>query len=415
MVAKITTGNNLYGALLYNCRKVDEGQAKVLEANLLPIPEDGKLNVPACKAIFDAWLPAPGSIPTANPVIHISLNPHPDDPLADEQLAVIGREYMERLGYGGQPYLIFKHEDIERQHIHLVSVRVDSEGKLIKDSFERRRSKEITEQLEREYSLHPAEGQKQTEAWRLSPVDASQGNLKRQIAAVVKPLTSTWHFQTMGEYRALLSLYNTGVEEVKGEVHGKPYRGLLYSALDGEGNPTGTPLKSSLFGRTVGYDALEKRMAQAAGRVQIAKETTRIKVAEAIRTARTESEFRVSLREKGIDVVFRRNQEGRLYGSTFIDPANRCVINGSRLGKEFSANRLSEHFDGTRPDATAPEASPITAVPPVGECLTTVNSASEAACRLFAIFAPETAGYDENNRPERKTRKKKKRRYGRQM
>jgi hypothetical protein len=419
MVAKITTGSKLYGALLYNIRKVEEGQGKVLEANFIPIPEDGKFSVPACKEVFDAWLPAPDSIPTAKPLIHISLNPHPEDKLTDEQLAAIGQEYMERLGYGGQPYMIFKHEDIERQHIHIVSIRVDSEGKLIKDSFEHRRSKEITGQLEREYNLHPAEGQKPAEAWRLSPVDISRGNLKRQIASALKPLAGMYHFQTMGEYRALLSLCNVCIEEVKGETHGKPYRGLLYSALDREGNKMGTPLKASLFGNAAGYEALEKQMAQAAGKVKMAKETTRMAVAQAMKDALTESEFRASLQAKDIDLVLRRNDEGRLYGVTFIDHTSRCVINGSRLGKAFSANALNERFGGEQMEGTAPGDSHSPSAPSVstpGEhLLTLMDSLGEAACSLPAVLSPGISGDDEDRRLPRKPLKKKKRRYGRQV
>jgi len=143
MIAKINTGNSLYGALAYNQEKVDEGLGKILATNLVCEPMDGCFSVPDCAADFARWLPSSEHLPTKKPVIHISLNPHPDDKLADNQLADIGREYMERLGYGGQPYLIFKHEDIGRDHIHIVSLRVDCEGKLIKDSFEHKRSKEI--------------------------------------------------------------------------------------------------------------------------------------------------------------------------------------------------------------------------------------------------------------------------------
>ena len=67
---------------------------------------------------------------------------------------------MQRLGYGNQPYLIFKHEDIGREHIHIVSLRVDSKGRKINDYKEYERSKEITEYLECRYHLHPAEEQK---------------------------------------------------------------------------------------------------------------------------------------------------------------------------------------------------------------------------------------------------------------
>lgn len=140
MVAKISTGKDLYGALAYNQTKVEEGHAKILDANLLPYPEDGRFRMGETMEAFTAWLPS--HYRTEKPVIHISLNPHPDDVLTDGQLAAIGREYMEKLGYGNQPFLIFKHTDIDRHHIHIVSLRVDSGGRKIFDRFEHRRSKE---------------------------------------------------------------------------------------------------------------------------------------------------------------------------------------------------------------------------------------------------------------------------------
>lgn len=108
MVAKISVGKNLYGALAYNQNKVDEGGAKILSTHLLRYPEDGCFRPDESMRQLLEWMPS--HYRTEKPVIHISLNPHPDDILTDEQLAEIGREYMQRLGYGNQPYLVFKHE-----------------------------------------------------------------------------------------------------------------------------------------------------------------------------------------------------------------------------------------------------------------------------------------------------------------
>lgn len=257
MVAKISTGQSLYGALAYNQDKVDEGHARVLAANLVLQPEDGQFRIGDCMDDFRRWMPS--HYRTEKPVIHISLNPHPDDVLTDEQLTAIGEEYMRKLGYGDQPYLIFKHEDIERRHIHIVSLRVDSNGRKINDSNEYRRSKAITEELEQKYGLHPAEGQKQGDDWQLTPVDSSKGNLKKQIANVVKPLLKMYRFQSVGEFRALLSLYNISMDEVKGEAGGRPYHGIVYSALDKDGEKTGTPIKSSVLGKATGIVAIENR------------------------------------------------------------------------------------------------------------------------------------------------------------
>lgn len=429
MVAKISHGSNLYGALSYNQEKVDEGLGKVLATNLVIEPTDGVFNTSACMQDFERFMPS--HITTKKPVIHISLNPHPDDKLSDEQLAEIGQKYMERLGYGSQPYMIFKHEDIDRQHIHIVSTRVRPDGTLVPDSFEKDRSNKIRRELEKEYNLIPANGQKQGEAWQLSPVDVSQGNLKKQVANVIKPLSEIYRFQTLGEYRALLSLYNIGVEEIKGENKGKSYWGLVYSALDGEGNRIGKPLKSSLFGKALGFEGLEAKFAKSKETVKTdgVANQTRANVSASFASTHTESEFRAALREKGIDLILRRNDEGRIFGATFIDHEQRAVLNGSRLGKEFSANVLNERFADSSPheDLQASQTqTPIepdnsrkpSAPTPSGQVASNIEPQSDRGGdpmgSLLSVLTPETAG-EENKQPTIKRKRKKKRRYGRQQ
>lgn len=428
MVAKISHGSNLYGTLAYNQEKVDEGLGKVLATNLVIEPGDGAFNASACMQDFERFMPS--HITTKKPVIHISLNPHPDDKLTDEQLTEIGQKYMERLGYGSQPYMIFKHEDIDRQHIHIVSTRVRADGSLVSDSFEKDRSNKIRRELEQEYKLTPAKGQNQGESWQLAPIDVSRGNLKKQVANVIKPLSTIYRFQTLGEYRALLSIYNIGVEEIKGENMGKPYRGLVYSALDGEGKRVGKPLKSSLFGKAFGFEGLEKLFDTSKETIKtdgIAKQTRAI-VSASLASTRTESEFRAALREKGIDLVLRRNDEGRIYGATFIDHNQRAVLNGSRLGKEFSANVFNERFAGDSPQQEQRE-DMQTPSPKISDSMqqpanTTTDKqqppqsvhsqVDDAMGSLLSVFTPEVEGSD-NKQPTIKPKKKKKRRYGRQQ
>lgn len=118
-------------------------------------PADGHPTIQHCIRSFEPYLAA--NRRTEKPVIHISLNPHPDDVLTDEQLTAIGQEYMEKMGYGNQPYIIYRHEDIGRPHIHIVSLRIDEQGKKIKDYKEWQRSTAVYRELERKYHLLPAE------------------------------------------------------------------------------------------------------------------------------------------------------------------------------------------------------------------------------------------------------------------
>lgn len=359
MVAKITFGSSLFGALAYNAQKVEEGEGKVLGANKTFYNKEGTFPIHSCAEDFANHLPS--HIKTQKPIVHISLNPHPDDKLTDEQLTAIATEYIERMGYGHQPYLIFKHEDIARHHIHIVTLGVDEAGRKIDDGNNFFRSKKITREMEQRYGLLPADKQKTKEAYCLRKVDPTEGNLKRQLAAVIKPLMKSYRFLSLNEYRALLSIYNITVEEVKGEVRGRPYNGLVYHATDDKGNKVSTPFKSSLFGKSVGYEALQRRFAQSKTEMKDKHLGVRTKqtIQDTMRHCQSLTELQKELTERGIDTLFRHTDAGRLYGATFIDHTDRCVFNGSRLGKNLSANALEQWADHPHPSLSASPAPTV--------------------------------------------------------
>lgn len=355
MVAKINYGSSLYGALAYNGEKVNEGVAKILETNKVFSPADGTHDISACMQDFMAYMPS--HVLTKKPVIHISLNPHPDDSLTDEQFSAIAREYIEKMGYANQPFIVYKHEDIDRHHLHIVTLAVDERGKKINDGNNFYTSTRILKELEQKYGLIPAQMRKEKEVFRLQKVCYGDGeNLKKQLVSVIRPAAKFYHCPSFKEYRALLSTYNVCVEELKGEMYGKPYNGLVYFATDDKGKKVGNPFKSSLLGKAVGYDALQKRFKASKEKLKekhLVPKTKEV-VAGALRRSATKEDFRENLHRKGIDVLFRENEQGRLYGITFIDQNNGCVVNGSRLGKELSANAVVEWFDRPHPELSAP-------------------------------------------------------------
>ena len=349
MVAKISVGSSLYGALAYNGEKVNEGQGRLLLTH--KIFDDGTGTFDIRQAAEDFARCMPPQVRTSKPVVHISLNPHPDDRLDDAELTAIAEEYLTRLGYGNQPYAVFKHEDIDRHHLHIVTLSVDETGRKIGDSFIRRRSKNITRALEQKYGLRTAERKRQTQHEPLRRVDAAAGDVKKQIGNVLKGISGKYRFQTLGEYRALLALYNVTVEECRGEVRGREYGGFVYSALDGEGNKAGTPIKASRFGKRYGYEAFGRWCAVSKEQIRERKlgDMTKATAMATLRRTKDRAEFIALLRAKGVDVVLRETDTGRIYGATFIDHRTGCVLNGSRMGKELSANALQEHFEPPRP------------------------------------------------------------------
>ena len=342
MIAKISATENLGGALGYNFKKVEKGEASILLAAELYQSKEGRYTMEEVFADMESLIPK--KCRTKKTVFHCSLNPHPDEKLSDETLTQIAKEYMEALGYGNQPYIVFKHNDISREHIHIVSLRVDSKGRKINDRFEKRRSKQITDALERKYNLIPS-SKVSEHAAETPKVDIDRGNIKEQVASVVHRVLKHYRFCSLGELNAILSTYNLAVEEIKTEFRGRKYDGLVYVPTDDKGGKVSTPINASDIGRGVGYTAVLNKMQKSKQAVKPLVPTIRGKVLQTMRTSpNTEKELRQRLEEQGLRVVIRKNESGRIYGITFIDDEQGVALNGSRLGKGYAANVFNGYF-----------------------------------------------------------------------
>jgi hypothetical protein len=340
MIAKISTSDNPRGALNYNCEKVVEGHAKILCTNKIWQKEDSAAANQLAQVLEKK---AAINKNTKNAFVHISLNPSPEDNLTDEQLTEIAQEYMQKIDYGEQPYIIFKHEDIDRHHLHIVTTNIDAHGKKINDSNNFYKSKKATTEIERKFNLHPADMKKDLKIWTPAKIDLCK-NVSSQIRYTVKHLIKNYNFQSFNEFKALLSLYNIGAQELKGEANGTPYSGLIYFVTDDNRNRLANSVKSSMLGKFAGTANLSKKYAGAIPLLKASSEHLKNTLSNAMKTASTESELTSNLKKRGVDLILRKNDSGRIYGVTIIDHNSKSVMNGSRLGKEFSANRFQELF-----------------------------------------------------------------------
>ena len=343
MIAKISSTENLGGALGYNFKKVEKGEASILLAAELYQNREGNYTMEDVLTDMKALIPE--KYRTKKMVFHCSLNPHPDEKLSDETLTQIAKEYMEALGYGNQPYIVFKHSDISREHIHIVSLRVDSRGQKINDKFEKRRSKQITDTLERKFGLIPGSKITHREMGEVSKIDTTKGNIKKQVAETLRSVLKHYKFYSLGELNAILSVYNLAVEEVKTEFRGKKYDGLVYVPTDDKGDKVSSPIHASDIGRGGGYTAVQNRMQKSKQAIKPLISIIRYRVLQTMRTSpKTEEELQQRLEEQGLRVFTRKNEGGRIYGITFIDDKEGIALNGSRLGKGYAANVFNGYF-----------------------------------------------------------------------
>jgi hypothetical protein len=264
----------------------------------------------------------------------------------------------------------------------------------------------ICKELEQQFNLVPLKkGEREFEYPKA--INYRDGDLKHKASNIIKATAANFHFQSFGEFRTMLERFNLTAEEVKGK-----HNGILYSVLDDKGNKTGRPFKSSLFGKEVGFEALQKHYetSKLAIENKNIREHLRPIIAEAMRKCNgNRKDFVKLIKEKRLDVIFRENDQKRIYGVTFIDYQNRAILNGSRLGKEFSANVFNDLFNN--PDRQIDETknnilNDALQQPEQTTQNTNTDFSLGSVLSLFDMPPPVNAGEDESVVDAEKRRKK---------
>lgn len=346
MITKIGKGSNLMGALSYNQLKVDKGQGSVLFTNNLPEQNKSSNYISQLYKHFEPYLLLNNK--TEKVVRHISLNPNPSDKLTDNTLNKIAKQYMEHMGYTNQPYIVYKHNDIEREHIHIVTVCTDLQGKKIDDKYDHLKSMKACRDIESKFNLTSSVNQtsKESKQIKFTPVDYSEHNLKEQIASVIRYLPKYYSYDSLGSYNALLSLFNIRAERVENTYNEQVKHGLVYFALNEKGEKVSNPFKASRFGKNASYQELEKHFIKSKEKLKTSPNKANLKqtIEVALNTTYSQQEFKEELLNHGINVVFFQNKDNRIYGVTFIDHNSKSVYKGSQFSKELSANMLNEKW-----------------------------------------------------------------------
>ena len=345
MIAKIGKGSNLIGALSYNQLKVEKGQASILLLHNLPDTISGSTPVSSLYKYFEPYILLNNK--TEKVLRHISLNPSPTDILNDDELSFIAEEFLKSMGYELQPYIVYKHNDIDREHIHIVTVCTDLEGKKIDDKYDYLSSMKACRNLEKKFKLSTAQ-KTPPDAKRIQfkPVDYRKHDLKSQIASVIRYLPKHYHYDSLSNYNALLSLFNIRAEKIETSHNGQPRIGMVYFALNEIGEKVSNPFKSSLFGKNSSYPSLELQFQKSKEELlnREIKSILKEEIEIAFNMSSSFEEFKKTLIEEGINVVLFKNKEDRIFGVTFIDHNSKGVYKGSQLSKSLSANAFHEKF-----------------------------------------------------------------------
>ena len=108
-------------------------------------------------------------------------------------------------------------------------------------------------------------------------------------------------------------------------------------------------LKASAIGCKPTLNNLEKKFTTNESGREPLKQRTKNSIDECLQLSPASMKDLVSFMEqKQIFTLLRQNPEGRLYGITFVDNQNKCVFNGSDLGKGYSATSLQNRLSNLK-------------------------------------------------------------------
>ncbi|WP_026898541.1 relaxase/mobilization nuclease domain-containing protein [Daejeonella oryzae] len=349
MVAKISSGKSIRGILKYNENKVNLGEARLIMASGFAM-DINKMSFENKARRYERLTMLNGRVKTN--AMHISLNFANEDKLSDEKLQQIGAAYMNKIGFGDQPYLIYKHLDAGHPHLHIATVIIKPDGKRIDiHGIGRTISQSARKELELEYKLVLADGRTSSNRLGIKGADIEKAiygkvHTKRAITNIVNDVIRTYKFTSLTEFNAILKQFNVVADRGKEDTIMFHKKGLIYSVLDKKGDQIGIPIKSSsIYGkptlanlqlqfemnkelRKPYRDDLKERIDQVLG-----------KYSEITRTT-----FQAELQKQKIHSVFRQNNQGYIFGLTFIDNKNKTIFNGSDLGKNYSAKVIMKRF-----------------------------------------------------------------------
>ena len=236
MVIVIHQASSTANAFFYNERKAKEGKATFYHSRNTPSTNPFIYSSQHRHQIFKRI--EDSNTRVKNKGLHISFNPTMNDMirLGEKGIRTELDNLMKQLGYGKQPYLVYRHADIDRVHFHIVSTRIDKKsGMKIKDNFEKDKVQKFIKELEQTYQLKNDEPKEKIDL----KFTAYSKNLKQNLENLFTELNRMDFITNKQMYNDALKLFHVEIRQV--------HKGHLVFVTDGNENPIRHPIKLSDF------------------------------------------------------------------------------------------------------------------------------------------------------------------------
>lgn len=339
----------MQGLLKYNYLKVDKKEAKLIGYQGFPknIELNSKVVMNRFKRTFEK------NPRTKTNVVHVSLNFSPKDNINEELMVKIANRYMQEIGFGQQPYLIFRHQDTRHPHMHIISTNISSAGKRIEThNIGRILSEKARKKLETEFRLIKAEEQGK-QLFPSKPLEKAEYGIsetKAIITNIVTDVMRTYQYASIGEFRAAIAQYNIGMQ-LRSMRAKDSFPGIIYFVTDNKGNQKSTAVFASKIFSNPTYKTLSKRANRNRQKKETFKKNLRsliyLKLNEVDSKKDWKSSLQDLLKKEGVYMHFAKNENGKSFGLSFVDNKTRSVFKASDLGKDLTHSALIKRFEGS--------------------------------------------------------------------
>jgi hypothetical protein len=109
-------------------------------------------------------------------VYHVSLSISPSEKLSEPKWIDIARTYLQGMEFQTNQYAIYRHTDREHDHIHIIASRIRiTDGSVVSDSWNYRRSEKLVRQLEEQFGLSQTQC-----SWEKNKRSPKTGEIRKQ-------------------------------------------------------------------------------------------------------------------------------------------------------------------------------------------------------------------------------------------
>ena len=346
MRPKIDWHTHFGPSLQYNEEKVKQGKAELIGAsNFLKdhdqLSQRDKINRFEQRTTLNET--------ASDKSVHISLNFGAKEVVTNDQMVILADRFMERIGYGDQPCLIYRHYDAGHTHLHVVTVDIDALGEKIRiRPFDLVEAHRICRDLENEFSLQPCirvarDRQDEFSVLHAQKVMYGEPSLKRAISDVLNTVVDHYNYTNIDEFNAILREYNVAVNTGGVNSRLRQMGGLHYHALDEHGRYTGVPIKASAFLLKPTLTRLEENFSLNQSLRESSREHLQTVLDWSFAGQAPDWEgWRNGLEREGISVVVSKSRADSAEHLYFIDHKTKSAFSGETLGDHYTLNAIRE-------------------------------------------------------------------------